>query len=67
MGTDEDKSEAPTGKGEEEKRDLERDGQAIKNDEEGSPVDEVGQNEGQDAISVEAPTPRPKNAKRRPT
>ena len=67
MGTDEDKSEAPTGKGEEEKRDLERDGQAIENDEEGSPVDEIRKNKGQDAISVEAPTPRPKNAKRRPT
>ena len=67
MGTDENKSEAPTGKGEEEKRDLERDGQAIEDDEEWSPVNEVRKNEGQDAISVEAPTPRPKNAKRRPT
>ena len=67
MGTDEDKSEAPTGKGEEEKRDLEREGQAIEDDEEWPPVDEVRKNEGQDTISVEAPTPRPKNAKRRPT
>ena len=41
MGTDEDKSEAPTGKGEEEKRDLEREGKAIENDEERSPIDEV--------------------------
>ena len=46
MRTDEDKSEAPTGKGEEEKRDLERDGQAIKDDEEWSPVNEIRKNEG---------------------
>ena len=67
MGTDEDKSEAPTGKGEEKEGDLERDGQAIENDEKGAPVDEVRKNKGQNPIPVQAPVPRSENAQRRPT
>jgi hypothetical protein len=46
---------------------LEREGQAIENDEEWAPVDEVRKNKGQDAISVEAPVPGSENAQRRPT
>ncbi len=46
---------------------MECDGQAIENDEEGSPVDKVRKNEGQDTISVEAPAPGSENAQRRPT
>lgn len=46
---------------------MERDGQAIENDEEGPPVDKVRKNKGQNPIPVQAPVPRSENAKRRPT
>jgi len=46
---------------------LERDGQAIENDEEGPPVDKVRKNKGQNPIPVQAPVPRSENAQRRPT